>query len=125
MAFMGLPIPGMIIGAYFVFIIALYVYSALALMTIANRTKTDNAWLAWIPIANVYLITQIAKTPWWTFFAIFLPIIPILGGLALLAVTAWWWWKIAERRHHPGWVGILMLVPVVNLIVMGVLAWGK
>src|SRR3989338_5682240 len=116
-------------GFAFVFVIlliAVYVYVALALMKIANRTKTDNAWLAWIPIANVYLMTQIAKVPGWVTLAVLLPIIPIVGSLALLVVMIWIWWKIAERRNKPGWWGILIgLIPIVNFVLIGILAWGK
>lgn len=100
-----------------------YVYSALVLMTIAKKTNTPNGWLAWIPFANLYLMTQIAKVPWWTFLVIFLAWIPVVGGLLLLGVMTWWWWKISEARNRPGWWAILMLIPIVNLIIMGMLAW--
>ena len=116
-----------IVGPMFLLIgvvgIAAYVYFALALMAIAKKTKTDNAWLAWIPIANLYLLTQIAGVPGWTVLAIFLPIIPIIGGLGFLAVEIWWWWKVAEARNRPGWWGILIAIPLVNLVVVGLLAW--
>ena len=105
--------------------IAVYIYTAIALMTIAKKTKTPNAWLAWIPIANYYLMTQIAKVPWWTFFAFLLTLIPAVGAIAFMAVSVWWWWKIAENRKFPGWLGILTIVPIVNLIVMGIIAWNK
>lgn len=103
--------------------LAMYIYSALVLMAIAKKTNTAKPWLAWIPIANVYLMTQIAKVPWWTFLVIFLTWIPFVGPLALLAALIWWWWKISEARMRPGWWSLLMLIPVVNLVIMGVLAW--
>lgn len=102
-----------------------WVYTSWTLMTIAQRTKTPNPWLAWIPIANLYLMTQVAGVPWWTMLVILLSWVPFVGTLAILAVMVWWWWKIAEARKRPGWWGILMLVPVVNLVLMGILAWGK
>lgn len=106
--------------------IALYVYSALALMNIAKRTNTKNPWLAWIPIANMYLMTQIGGVPWWTLLiVVFAGFIPFVGGIVSVVLIIWWWWKIAEARQRPGWWGILMMIPVVNLILMGVLAWGK
>ena len=108
-----------------VLFIVFYIYMALALMAIAKRTGTPNGWLAWIPIANFYLMADIAKVPWWTMFAFLLVFVPFVGGPAFLAVTIWWWWKIAEARGKPGWWGILMLIPIVNLVVMGMLAWGK
>jgi len=116
-------------GAFLAFIvliiIAVYVYTSLALMTIAKKTKTENAWLAWIPLVNLYLMVQIAKVPTWTILAILLLIIPMIGTILFLAVYIWWWWKIAEARKKPGWISLLLIIPLVNLIVMGVIAWAE
>ena len=117
--FAGMFLTALLVG------LAVYIYMALALMTIAKKTDTPNAWLAWIPLANVYLMVQISKTPWWTIFGLLLPAIPILGSLALAALMVYWWWKIAEVRNRPGWFGILMIVPIANLIIPGILAWRK
>ncbi len=123
--FLGSLAGGIIIGALVVGL-ALYIYAALALMTIAKRTKTDYAWMAWIPILNFYLMSRIAGIHWWTVLVIiFAGWIPVIGQLAALAIVAWWWWKIAEKRKYPGFFGILMLVPIVNLVLLGVLAWAK
>lgn len=120
----------MALFAVFVFFalisIGIYVYMALALMTIAKKTRTEPAWLAWIPIANFYLMAKIARVPWWTFLAFFLALIPfvnILGAPLFVGVTIWWWWRICERRAYPGWLALLMLVPIANLVIPGVVAW--
>ena len=111
--------------AFLIFFAVMYVYTALVLMTIAKKTNTPNGWLAWIPIANVYLMTQLAGVPGWWTLAILLAFIPFIGGLAFMAIMIWWWWKIAERRGFEGWLAILMLIPLVNLVVMGIIAWKK
>ena len=116
------------LGAFSIFfvilVIAIYVYMALALMTIAKKTNTENAWLAWIPIANIYLMTQVAGVPGWVTLAIILPVIPFIGALAFMVVFAWMWWKISEVRKRPGWWGILIaVVPIVNFVLIGMLAW--
>jgi len=131
--------------------IALCVYLSLAVMSIAKKTNTPHAWLAWIPIANIYLMTQIAKIPWWLTFVGFLPIITFMSkmilwimlplgmlsyiisliisfitGIIFIIVFCWIWWKIAEARGKPGWWGlIIILVPIVNLVMIGILAWSK
>ena len=112
-----------IVTLVIILVIAIYIYSSLALMTIANKTRTKNAWLAWIPIANIYLMTQISETPWWTIFSLLLAFIPLIGAFAFLAVYGWWWWKISENRNKPGWFGLLTIIPILNLVVMGILAW--
>ena len=106
-------------------VLAVYIYSALALMTIANKTKTKNSWLAFIPIANIYLMTQIAGlSGLWT-LVILAGFIPVIGTMAVLAAMVYFWYLIAEKWKRPGWWGILFIIPIVNLVVMGILAWGK
>ena len=107
-------------GAFLFFMLACiavgYIYIALALQTIAQKTNTENAWLAWIPIVNIVLMLNIAKKPiWW----IILFLIPIANIVVAILV----WMGIAEARGKPNWWGILMIVPVVNIIVPGYLAW--
>lgn len=116
-------------GAFMLFFavlaLAAYIYTAIVLMALAKKTKTPNGWLGWIPIGNIYLMTQLAKLPGWWTFAVIIAIIPMVGALAFGAIGVWWWWLIAERLKKPGYWGLLMVLPGVNLIVMGVLAWGK
>ena len=40
--------------------VAVYVFSALALYTIAKRRGLSNPWLSWIPVANVWILGSIA-----------------------------------------------------------------
>jgi hypothetical protein len=113
-------VPTAILGGFLfifciIFLVA-YVYHALALQAIATKTNTENGWLAWIPIANLILMLNIAKKPiWW----IILFFIPLVGFVMLVLV----WMGIAEARNKPNWWGILIIVPVVNVIVPGYLAW--
>jgi hypothetical protein len=107
-------------GAFFlVFLLVglgLYIYMALALQTIANKTNTQNAWLAWIPIANIILMLNVAQKPlWW----ILLMLLPLVNIIIMILV----WMSIAKARQKPDWWGILMIVPFVNMIVPGYLAW--
>lgn len=112
-----------IVFLVFLVVAAIYVYTAVVLMVIAKKTKTEYPWLAWIPVANFYLMTKIAGMPWWTMLLLLLGFIPILGGLVIMAVTTVWWWKIAEARGKPGWYALLMLIPLVGFVIMGVIAW--
>ena len=60
-------IPAILTGVFFfcalIAGLAFYVYIALALQTIAKKTGTANDWLAWIPIANLILMLNVAKKP--------------------------------------------------------------
>ena len=105
-----------LIMVFLVFAAACYVYMALALQTIADKTKTDNSWLAWIPIANMVLMLNVAKKPIWWIVLFFIPVVNIIFIIIV-------WMAMAEARGKPSWWGILMIVPVANLITPGVLAW--
>jgi hypothetical protein len=105
--------------------LAFYVYMALALQTIAKKTKTENAWLAWIPIANIYLMTQIGGlSGWWT-LGILAVFVPFVGSMAVAALMIYLWWQICDARGKPGWWALLMLIPIVNVIMPGIIAWTK
>jgi len=96
--------------------IAVYLWITISVFMIANKTGTDNAWFAFVPILNVVLLIQIADKPiWWTFLCF----IPLVNVVMLVLI----WMGVAEVRGKPAWVGILMLIPVVNLIVVGYLAF--
>lgn len=134
-----------------ILIIALYVYSSWALMSIAKRAKVEPSWLAWIPFANLYLLSKIARMHWWPilliipyFIGIFIgmlllrtmPVIGILfyviGISCMIAFAVFcyiWWWKTLEAIGRPGWWILLNLIPlagaIVFLVLLGIAAWGK
>jgi hypothetical protein len=103
-------------GVFGIGILICYVYMALAVQTIAAKTNTENAWLAWIPVVNIILLLNIAKKPIWWFILFLVPLVNIV--IAILV-----WMGVAEARHKPNWWGILLIVPVIGIIVPGYLAW--
>lgn len=118
--------------------IILYIYLALCLMFIAQKTDTPNPWLAWIPIANVFLMAMIAKRPWWWALIIVLAYgiaAALMNGdmawlgwlieIVALVFTIIIWVGIFQARHRPGWWVIWLFIPIVNLIIVGVLAFSK
>lgn len=110
------PISGTMLVVFCVVGLALYIYMSLAVQTIANKTNTANAWLGWIPIANIFLLLNVAKKPLWWFILFLIPVVGIVMGIIA-------WMAVAEARGKPGWWGILTIVPIVGLIVPGYLAW--
>ncbi len=114
------PLAALMGGAFLLvflgFFVAMYVYVALALQTIATKTNTANPWLAWIPIAHIFLMLSVAKKPMWWFILFLIP------GVNLVMIVLVWM-PIAKAVGKPDWWGILMIVPVANLVVPGYLAW--
>lgn len=45
----------------FIVLIALYIVSAIGLSSIAQKEGHDKAWLAWIPIANTFLMMMLVE----------------------------------------------------------------
>lgn len=115
---------GIMLAVALVIGLATYIYMSWAIMTIAKKTNTEPAWLAWVPIANLFLVAKIAQVGWWTALIVLLAgWIPFIGQILAAGIGVWWFWNIAERRNYEGWMGILMLIPVVNLVILGLLAW--
>jgi len=108
-----------------------YAYMAWALMTIARRLNEPAAWLAWIPIANLWLFWKLTGTEQWSFWIIlagtFLGFIPFFGMILVflsIIIFFWWGWVLAERLGKPGALVLLNLIPILGpLIYWGILAW--
>jgi hypothetical protein len=139
--------------AYLVIYVLAYFWFAVCLYIIAKKINTPRAWLSWIPFANIYLMCKIAGKPvWWTAVfcvmtvvavpvttvSVMLPFtgaaqvpawyIPLsLVALALelwcVVLTVYIWMAISKARNWPLWLGILMIVPVANVVAPGLLAF--
>lgn len=90
--------------------LALYVVMGISLMTIANKLGIENSWMAWIPFANMYLLTQCAGVDWWYLLLCFIPYVGIIPAIYM-------WWKVCERRGKPGPLALAMLIPCLGLAV--------
>jgi hypothetical protein len=116
-------------------IAAIYVYFSYTLMIIGRKTKTKKRWMAWVPVVQYYYICKIGKKPgWWMIFfvapqiidellnsiSIYIPIL-IISMIFMVLV----WMDIAKRRKMNKWWGLLIVIPIVNLIMMGILAYSK
>lgn len=98
--------------------ILIYLYFGITLMIIANKTNTPNSWLAWIPIANLFLMCKVGQR---SYGCVALLLIPIVN----LVVIAMLWMSIAEAREQPAWLGALILLPGIGLLVPLYLAFSK
>jgi len=109
---------------FFVVLLA-YAYFAFCLQLIAQKTQTGNTWFAWVPVLNAILMCDIAGRPrWWT-LALVLSFIPFIGGLACATVFTILAWEMCVRRGKPGWIGIGMMLPVLQLAAWGYAAFSE
>lgn len=114
------------IVVFFIIGIIFYVLFSYSLMKIAQKTKTDNAWLAWIPLVNIILMAQMAgKEWWWGLIALLIGLIPFIGGLISAGLIVYFFWNICEKLNKPAPLSLLMLIPFVNLIFVMYLGLSK
>jgi len=100
--------------------IAMYVYTSLAFSKIAEKLNYEKKWFAWVPILNIIMIFELGdQNP----MLLFLLLIPGIGGLIVGIMSIIAMMNIAEKRGYDKMLGLLMLVPLGNLILPGLLAW--
>jgi len=116
------------VGIVFIIIIAiaLYIYNALVWSTIAKKLGYGKPWLAWIPVANLFLLPILAKKHWAWGFIFLVPIVNVVFFII-------WTWNIFEQRKYPGWLSLVPIagvIPVVGglasiafLVILGMVAW--
>lgn len=93
-----------------------YILMALAIMKLAKKFNVANAWMAWIPILNVWLLLQIAGLQWWwILIVLFGGFVPVVGTLGSMAAAVYIWMLIAKKAGKDQWFALLMLIPIVNI----------
>lgn len=105
--------------AFWIFAIAVYVYMAYTQYVCAKKVGCeDKAFMAFIPIAQTYLLCPMAGKPGWWFVLCLIPFVNIV-------IFALLWIEIAKRCGHAGVWGFLSILFPISLIAWGVLAFGK
>ena len=99
-------------------IVAVYIYFSLCLYLIAKKLDLPTAWTAWIPIVQIAAFLGSAGKPLWWILLFFIPLVNI-------GVSVYLWMCIAENLGKNKMLGVLTIVPIVNFIIMGVLAFSK
>ena len=116
-------------GKNLVIVFALYVYLSFAYYAIAKKARLSSPGLAWIPFVGPSIIAyQTSEMHWWPWLLLIGFMIPFVGsvvGIVFTVFTVVWRWKMFESIGRPGWWSILMLIPIVNLILLGIAAWSK
>ena len=68
-----------------------YLLLAVSVYVMAKKDGLDTAWLAWIPIINVFVMLQIADMDWWYILLFLVPCINLVVWIMM-------WWRICEAR---------------------------
>lgn len=125
---------------FLVAFVALYVIMALALMKMANKLGIANPWLAWIPVANIYLMAKLAgdkvKLMSWEFRSVgvllvgcyvvsaVINVIPIIGSIIsiLLSLLSLVLTVLVMHKIFRTFVGSSATVYVVVSLVLAIIA---
>lgn len=108
--------------------IASYVFMALAYQSIFRKSGYKRPWFAWIPILNLVPILELGKFHWAWIFLILgaaIPVINIFAGIAILVLMIISHWRIFQNAGYAGALSLLLMIPIANYIVLGIVAWQK
>jgi len=93
-----------------------YIWTAVCLQRIAQKAQAERSWLAWVPVGNLFLMCRLASTsPWW----VLLCLIPYVGFLFSIILAC----RVPRALGITGGSRFLMIVPLVNLLYLGYLAF--
>ena len=106
--------------SFFVFRIlpVLYVLICFPLMTIALKLNVSGFWMVWLPILNLWLMVKMGNKSFLYFLGLFIPLVNIFVFIVV-------WMNIFESLIRPKWLGILMIIPGINIILLWYLAYTK
>ena len=104
-------------GEYILFFwVAFYFYFAFTQFKIAQKVGHKSAWWAWVPVLNFFQQVQMAGKEWYWFVFCLTPVVNIF---ALAAI----WMGIAQNCRKSAVWGIMAIVPLVNFVAWGYLAF--
>jgi len=111
---------GEAIGMMFMLaIVAVYLFFSYTFVVMAKKLDHDDiAWWGWVPIMNTLLVIKMAEKPGTWFIFLLLPIVNIV-------IFAMLWMEVARKLGKSPALGIMMLLPILNFIAAGIMAFGK
>jgi len=114
-------------------LLAVWVFAIVSMIKIAQKTNTPNGWLVIIPFVAPFKVAKFADYSYWWGAMSLLPLLGyMLNGkimalfqLIVLGFFVYAFMRICERLGFSKWLGLLMIVPLANLVLLGILAFSK
>jgi hypothetical protein len=130
-AMQTLSLAAPVVGALYFLVIAL---SSYPLQAISDKTNAAPSWTCWVPIVQIYPFVRAARSSLGIMLAwcavmvgagvlgAFVgggvgPLLMMAAGVGFAVYLVMLLWRIADNRDCSGWLGILCIIPVVNLLV--------
>lgn len=100
-----------------IFGLVVYVFSCFCMMKIADKLEIPNSWLAWIPIAQIWVMVRAAGKPGWWLILFFVPFVNFVISLIVL-------FTIPTSLGKSSLYGLLPFIPVLGVFLyFGLLAF--
>ena len=103
---------GIVMGLY----LLLYLFYSYCCMLICRKTGRPAGILVWLPFLKLFPMFRAAGMSWWWLLAFFVPVLNLVPVIL-------WPLKIAKARGKSAWIGILLLLPIINLFAFLYLAF--
>ena len=100
------------------FVLAFYVFYCFCTKRICEKCGVNPGILIWIPIANLIPLLQVAKMPVWMIILFFIPLVGIIIAVMM-------WVKVCQARGKSGWLVLMLIIPIANLIFLPYLAFSE
>ncbi len=100
--------------------IATYLFCSYCFYNIYQKLGEPNAWFAWVPILNNWIMYKAGEqSPWWI-IALLIPLVNIVALVFLIIAFV----NIAKKLGKNPWLILLMIVPLINFVVLYNFAFG-
>lgn len=99
-----------------------YLAYAIGSYMVAKRLGRQDAWMAFIPFLNIWLICDMARKD--TGFTVMAIAFTFICGIVGVIMVASAWADIAVLLGKETWYGWLTILPIVNLVVIFIMASG-
>ncbi len=105
------------------FQLSYYLAYAIGAFMVARRFGREDAWMAFVPFLNIYLICDMARKE--TSFTVMAIVFTFVCGIVGVIMVASAWADIAVLLGKDTWYGWLTIIPLINLVPIFILASGE
>lgn len=99
---------------------AIYLFTSFCFYRIYQKLGEANAWFAWIPILQNWIMLKAGdQSPWWV-IGLFIPIVNFVALIFILIA----FFNIIKKLGKNPWLILLMIIPIVNFAMMAYFAFG-
>lgn len=97
----------------------MYIFCSYCFQKIFQRLNIPNAWLAWVPFGNTWLMLRAGDQSGWWVVAMFIPLLNFVVLIFLIIAFV----NVMKKLGRSPWLLLLLLVPLANFWLMYSLAF--